>query len=185
MRVLIAGILGAIAMFVWMSIAHIATPLATTGFSQIPNEGPVLSAMRNSMGNTQGLYFYPWTDMKGPKAMEKQAEVFKTKPHGILIYNPPGSPGMMPSMMFEEFVKEAVLSLIAAFLLMQTALAGYAARVGFVSLVGLAGALTTNPSYMIWYGFPANYTLSYGFIDFFGFVVAGLVIAAIVRPKSA
>src|ERR1700677_4337030 len=126
MRVLIAGILGAIAMFVWMSIAHIATPLATTGFSQIPNEGPVLSAMRNSMGNTQGLYFYPWTDMKGPKAMEKQAEVFKTKPHGILIYNPPGSPGMMPSMMFEEFVKEAVLSLIAAFLLMQTALAGYA-----------------------------------------------------------
>ena len=88
-------------------------------------------------------------------------------------------------MMIEEFVKEAALSLIAAFLLMQSILASYVARVGFVSLVGLAGALTTNPSYMIWYGFPANYTLGYGFIDFIGFVVAGLAIAAIVRPRSS
>lgn len=185
MRVLIAGILGAIAMFSWMSIAHMATPLAQIGFSRIPQEGQVVSALQNSIGSGQGLYIFPWMDPKDQNAMKKETEQLKTVPHGLIIYNPAGSDGFSMSLLIKEFAKEVVLSLIAAFLLMQTVLAGYAARVGFVSLVGLAGALTTSPSYMIWYGFPASYTLSYGFIDFFGFVVAGLVIAAIVRPKSA
>ena len=38
MRILLAGLAGAVAMFIWTSIAHMATPLGTIGFSQIPNE---------------------------------------------------------------------------------------------------------------------------------------------------
>src|ERR1700733_612313 len=183
MRILIAGILGAVVMFIWTSVAHVMTPLATTGLSPIPNEGPVVAALHDSIGSKQGLYFYPWMDMKDPNAMAKQAETFKTKPHGILIYNPPGSPDMTMRMMISEIAKEAVLTLIAALLLAQTLLAGYLSRVGIASLIGVAGALTTNVSYWIWYSFPTNYTLAYTFIDFFGYVVAGLVIAAIVKPR--
>lgn len=182
MRILIAGILGGIAMFVWMSIAHLATPLASIGFSQIPNESAVTSTLQNSIGAKQGLYFYPWMDPHDPNAMKLQEEKLKTQPSGLLMYNPAGG-GMKPSLMIAEFVKEAATALIAAFLLAQAMLAGYFARVGFVSLIGLAAALTTNVSYAIWYGFPASYTLAYGFTDFFGYVVAGLVIAAILRPK--
>lgn len=185
MRVLLAAIAGAVAMFIWMSIAHMATPLASVGIDQIPNEGQVISALQNSMAGKQGLYIYPWMDPKDPNGMKKLGEKLKTTPHGILIYNPPGAVGMTPGMMAGEFGKEFVLSLIAAFLLSQAVLGGYLTRVGFVSLIGLAGTLTTNPSYMIWYGFPANYTLAYGFIDFFGFVIAGLAIAAIVGRKPA
>ena len=86
--------------------------------------------------------------------------------------------GMSASMMIAEFAKEAAISLISAFLLAQAMLAGYIARAGFVALIGLAAAMTTNVSYLVWYGFPASYTLAYGFIDFMGYVVAGLVIAA-------
>jgi len=46
MRVVIAGILGGIAMFIWSTIAHVVTPLGQAGISQIPNEAPVIAAMR-------------------------------------------------------------------------------------------------------------------------------------------
>ncbi len=89
MRILIAAILGAVAMFVWTSIAHVATPLGTIGFSQIPDESAVMSAMTSSLGDKQGLFFYPWFDKNDPNAMTKSAESQKTLPHGLLIYNPP------------------------------------------------------------------------------------------------
>src|ERR1700743_191313 len=90
MRILIAALLGAIAMFVWTSVAHLATPLASMGLSQIPNEQAVMSAMQTSLGDKQGLYFYPWMDPKDPNAMPKMQQADKVSPHGLLIYSPPG-----------------------------------------------------------------------------------------------
>jgi len=178
MRVLIAGILGAIAMFVWSSVAHLATPLATTGFSQIPSEAPVLAAMHNSIGDKNGLYFFPWVDPKDPKMMDKEAALMKANPSGLLIYHPPGADtGMGLSRLGAEFGKQLVVSLLAAWLLSMAAIASYLKRVCFVSGLGLAAAITTNVSYWIWYGFPTDYTLAYAFTDFFGYVVAGFAIA--------
>jgi hypothetical protein len=49
MRILLAGILGGIVMFVWTSIAHMALPLGEAGIGEIPNESVVLSAMQSSI----------------------------------------------------------------------------------------------------------------------------------------
>ena len=38
MRILLAGVLGGIMMFVWTSIAHMALPLREAGIDEIPNE---------------------------------------------------------------------------------------------------------------------------------------------------
>jgi hypothetical protein len=180
-----AGIAGAVLMFIWMSIAHMATPLAHIGFSQIPNEAPVLAAMHTSMGDKQGLYFFPWVDPKAPNAMAEEEKLVKTQPSGLVMYHPPmPDGGFSPKLMIFEFVKEALTALIAAFLLAQTAIAAYASRVGFVSLVGFAAALTTNGSYWVWYQFPTDYTLAYGFMDFAGYVAAGLAIAAVLRKPA-
>ena len=59
MRISLAGLLGAIAMFVWTSIAHIATPLATIGISRMSHEAPVLAAMQDGVGAKPGLYVFP------------------------------------------------------------------------------------------------------------------------------
>jgi hypothetical protein len=177
-----AGLAGAVIMFIWTSIAHVATPLGQTGFSQIPNEAPVLSAMHDSIGDKAGLYFFPWVDMKSKTAMADEEAKMKVNPSGLLLYHPPGSgAGMDPKMLVSEFVKEAITALIAAFLLGQTLIVGYSARVGFVSLIGFAAAITTNVSYWVWYRFPTDYTLAYAFTDFFGYVAAGLAIAAVLR----
>jgi hypothetical protein len=181
----VAGVAGAVTMFIWTSIAHVATPLGQTGFNQIPNEALVLTALHDSIGDKSGLYFFPWVDMKSKTAMADEMAKMKINPSGLLLYHPPGAgAGMDPKMLVTEFVKEAITTLIAAFLLGQTLIASYAARVGFVSLIGFAAAITTNVSYWVWYSFPTDYTLAYAFTDFFGYVVAGLAIAAVLRKPA-
>jgi hypothetical protein len=49
-RILLAGILGGIAMFLWSSVAHVMLPLGQTGIKEIPSEASVLSAMYTSLG---------------------------------------------------------------------------------------------------------------------------------------
>ncbi len=183
MRILVAGILGGIEMFVWSSIAHMATPLANIGFSQMSHEQGVLDALKQGVGDKAGLYYFPWVDPSDPKMMEKSARLMKTNPSGMLIYQPAGATFTMAPLLVKEFAKELAQSLIAAFLLSLAALTGYFARLGFVVTVGVFAALGQNTSYWIWYGFPGNYTLAQIVIGLGEAIAAGLVIAALVKPK--
>jgi hypothetical protein len=185
-RVLIAGVLGALAMFVWTSVAHMFTPLGQIGMLSIPNEDSVLVPMQTAMGDKAGLYFFPGVDVNDPNGMTAYEEKAKTVPWGILIYHPPGpDAGMSPMQLVAEFVKELAQTLIAAFLLSLTVIATYLMRVVFVSLISVSAALSTNVSYLIWYKFPADYTLGYMSIEIISGIVAGLVIAAVLKPKAA
>ena len=177
-RVLIAGLLGAIAMFIWSTVAHVVLPLGEAGISQIPNEAPVIAAMQSSIGDRDGLYFYPWVDPKDPNMMQKSAELMKTNPSGLLLYHPPGhgKADMMP-LMVQEFVKQLIIALIAAWLLSMTVIATFVNRVVFVTAIGVAMALSTNASYWIWYGFPLHYTLAYMLIEVVEMLFAGVAIA--------
>ena len=58
-RIFLAALLGAIAMFIWTSIAHMALPLGEAGIGEIPNEAAVLSAMQSSIADQAGTYFFP------------------------------------------------------------------------------------------------------------------------------
>jgi hypothetical protein len=185
-RILIAGLLGAIAMFIWTSVAHTVLPLGQVGFSQMPQEAPVLSAMQASNGDKDGLYFYPWVDPKDPQMMQKSAAAMRAHPSGLLLYHPLGH-GMtdMTRPLIGEFIKELIQSLIAAFLLSLAVIGSYLGRVGFVTLIGIAAAITTNVSYWLWYGFPLDYTLAALLTEGVGYFVAGLAIAWWLGRKSA
>ena len=191
-RLILAGVLGGIAMFIWSSIAHIALPLGEVGVKQIENETAVLSSMSSALGTSSGLYLYPSTGA-GPNATraEKQAAMrdygkkLAANPSGILIYHPPGQSALTARQLGTEFLTELIEALLAAFLLAQTRLSSYAARLGFVAVVGLASAITTNIPYWNWYGFPANYTAAYLTIEFVDYLVAGLVVASLVNAGSS
>ena len=186
MRIAIAGLLGGIAMFIWTSIAHTVLPLGQIGFSQMPQEAPLLSAMQASNGDKDGLYFYPWVDPKDPQMMQKSADAMKAHPSGLLLYHPAGH-GMtdMAAPLIGEFIKEVVQSLIAAFLLSLAVIGSYFGRVGFVTLIGVAAAVTTNVSYWLWYGFPLGFTLAALVTEGVGYFAAGLAIAWWLGRKSA
>ena len=97
-RIFLAALLGAIAMFIWTSIAHMALPLGEAGIREIPNEAAVLSAMQSSIAEKAGLYFFPWFrawPQSEPgsehEAMKHMDEKLAHNPSGILMYHPAGS----------------------------------------------------------------------------------------------
>ena len=81
MRVLIAGILGGIAMYVWATIAHLS-PLGAVGAHTIPNERLVVAALQLSLGDKGGVYIYP-----APSQSQSGAAP-KSTPEGMLAYTP-------------------------------------------------------------------------------------------------
>jgi hypothetical protein len=117
--------------------------------------------------------------------MAQYKEKLKTSASGLLIYKaPPGSDTETMQLVI-EFVTELAVCLLAAFLLAQTALAAYAMRVGFVALVGVTAAISTIVPYWNWYRFPTDFTLAAIFMAVVGYLVAGLAIAFLIKPKAA
>ena len=94
----------------------------------------------------------------------------------FLIYHPPGRDGMMTTQLITEFASDLVESIVLAFILMATALAGFIARLAIAAGVGACAVISTNVSYWTWYGFPLDYTLSFMAMDFVGYIVAGIAI---------
>ena len=188
-RKLVAGILGGLAFFAWSSIAHVATGLGETGFQEIPNEQAVVSCMKANI-TADGLYFIPGTGLPNPThsqrmaAMQQKAAQHYVGPGGILVYHPAQSLELHPGQLLTELGTNIVQVLLAVWLLGQTSLSSFAARWRFVTAAGVLAAISTNISYWTFYGFPGNYTLAYMCVIAMGFVFAGLVVAAMVKPGA-
>jgi hypothetical protein len=187
LRVLIAGVAGGILMFIWSFVAHDLLSLGQMGISTMANDAPALSALQGATGDKDGLYMFPAYDMHAKdKGAEMKAWEAKAKagPSGMVIYHPAGmNREMSAATIVSEGVKEIIVSILAALLLSLTTLTRFWSRAGFVAVVGLIATLTTNPSYWIWYGFPTDYTLGYMLTEWIGYVVAGIAIAALLRPR--
>jgi hypothetical protein len=187
MRILLAALAGAVAMFIWSAIAHMATPLAQMGFSQMTNEPAVLQAMTTeNVSAKPGLFIFPWTDPKDPKMMEKYTELAKTHPTGMLLYRPVGQQlgADMAPMLIKEFIKQFVQALIAAWIVSMIA-ASFMGRTAVVTAIGVSTAVATNVSYWNWYGFPLDYTVAQIIMEIVGALVAGLAISAVLGRRTA
>ncbi len=85
--------------------------------------------------------------------------------------------------MESDVVLELVMVLIAAILLQRANVGSFLGRVLTVVAIGVPAALWTNMSYLLWYQFPLSYTLSQIVIELAGFLAAGLVLSALLRPR--
>ena len=191
MKILLTAILGGIVMFIWTSIAHMALPLGEAGIREIPNESAVVSAMHSNIGEQTGLYIFPGPGVgknasreEKNEAMKHMAEKMAANPSGILMYHAPGRPFAIGKLLGIEFGTELLEAILVVFLLAQTRIVSFAGRVGFVLVVGILAAITTNVSYWNWYGFPGAYTASYMLIQIIGFLLVG-VVAVLLLPKRA
>jgi hypothetical protein len=191
MRILLAGVLGGIAMFIWTSIAHMALPLGEAGINEIPNESAVLSAMQGNIGDKTGLYIFPGLGVGKNATREEKSEAMKqmqqriaANPSGILMYHPPGRPFAFGKSLVVEFSTEVLQAILVIWLLAQTRIGSLGGRVGFVLIAGILAAITTNVSYWNWYGFPGVYTASYILIEIVGFFLVGIVAALLLRKRG-
>jgi len=188
-RKILAAVLGGLAFFFWSYVAHDVLPLGKAGIKEIPNEQAVLASMKANMPE-QGLYFLPGlglpenaTRAQQAAAMEARMRKVETGPSGLLVYHPSLNFSFGKALVI-ELGTNILQVLLAVILLSQTNLTGFGARWRFLSLIGILAAISTNISYWNWYGFPTTYTLAYICTVALGFVIAGLVAAAIVKPGS-
>lgn len=192
-RIFLAGVLGAVAMFAWTSIAHMVTPLGEAGVENTMKDEELLSALKSNVKDKPGFYMYPSmglppdaTHAQQSEAMEKYPEKLEKNPSGFFIYHPAGSrPMNMGKFLSIEFITELVEALLAVWLLAQTRIVTFGGRLGFVTAAGIMAAIATNVSYWNWWGFPTVYTAAYILIQVVGFFLVGLVAAIMFRRVTA
>ena len=176
-KILLAGIVGGLALFVWGGLSHMVLGLGEAGMQFLPQQQPVMQALQASIPQS-GFYMFPQGDKAGNLPANEAGG-----PYGLLIYHSTGASGMRPAQLVNECILDIVLATLAAYLLsLAHALGRYAARVGLVFVVGLIAALMTHVQYWNWYAFPTTYTVANIFDNLIGFLIVGLVAAAFVKP---
>ncbi len=191
-RVILAAIVGGIGMFVWNFVAHDVLPLGESGIRELPNEPAAIANFKEGTADKGGLYYFPGPGLGPNPTREEKAAVMKhmneklaASPSGMLLYHPAGREMNMGPLLGIEFATECAEVLLAAFLLRQTTLRGFAAKFGFFLVAGVLTAIATNIPYWNWYGFPKHFIGAAILMQIVGFAVAGLVGAPLVRTKSS
>lgn len=185
-RILVAGIVGGVLMFMWGFVSHELTPIGEMGIRQFsPENEAAITADIQKAATERGAYFFPGMriDKSAPKADQDAAQQagfdkWNAGPRGVVIYDPElGLKGMTPLLINEG------LSNIAAALFAATIVGclscGYLGRVFACVGIGLAAWLSIDVSYWNWYRFPFDMTLGSLLDQLGGWLVAGVGIAAI------
>ena len=188
-RIVLAGLLGGLALFAWESVAHMVLPLGEAGLKGLNNEPTVLAALKENIKDP-GFYFFPAGDTLKPgmtgqqqqQAMENQAKLMRAGPAGILVIHPEGLDSLTPGQLLTQFGADVAVMILAALLLSHaTALKTYMGRLIFVALIGLVPTLQTDLPQWNWFGFPGTYLLAQFTVHLAGFVAGGLVLAKLVK----
>lgn len=192
-KVILAGILGGILMFIWGGLWHDQLPTAFAGLHSLPNEQAVLSVMKTNIPEA-GMYLFPGLGVPDDAPFSQKKEAMKkleqnppSSPQGVLIYEPAGA-GLSAKMLVTEAATNIVQALLVAFLLAQTGLKRFSSRLGFAFVIGVLAAITTNISLWNFYHFPGSWIAGQISFLILGYFLVGIVVAAIVKggaPKAA
>jgi hypothetical protein len=122
MRVLVAGVIGGIVLFIWGAVAHMALPIGEMGMKVATNQDAALAAMSASATPGTGVYMLPgmspeeWSNEATRMAFAEKA---KASPYAFVIYQPGGNPvnvSMGPALV-KQFVGDTLVALLVAWLM--------------------------------------------------------------------
>ncbi|HEY6572165.1 MAG TPA: hypothetical protein VI198_02500 [Candidatus Eisenbacteria bacterium] len=185
-RLILAGIVAGVALFVWGAVEHMMTPIGEMGIAGHPHEAMLLPAIQQTTPKP-GLYMFPWLDMsKKPTKEQEQAyiEKYKTGPHGMLVLGPNGEDPMPPSRLAKELFANILTAIVAAFLLAKfaTGLGGFVSG-GIITF--LIGWMSISVPHWNWYSFPAPFVLAELIDQLIGGAIVGLVVGLVMARRRA
>jgi len=185
MRIITAAIVGGLIVFGVSAVFHTLTPLGTMGLSFLPNEDPVMQAFKTNIPRS-GLYFFPGGTMGKMTEQEQQAWAAKLRsgPSGLIVYTAEGLEAMEPRQLVSELIANILAAAIASILLTFMA-APYITKAISCALLAVFAFLSLSASHWIWYHYPTTFVAAELVMEFIAWLLAGLVIAKIVTPKSA
>lgn len=189
-RILLAGLLGGLAIFLWEGLAHMALPLGEAGFRVLPDE-PGFSRLVKEQFKDAGLYIFPAPEFRpGMSPVDRQKAIdaamarSEVGPTGLLLVHPGGRAEVTAAQFGVQVIADILGMLVAAWLLWIASLRRYGARVLFVTALALFPILQAYIPYWNWYGFPTSFTAAAGITNFVGCLIGGLVVARFVRPPA-
>ena len=185
MRIIIAGIIGGIVMFMWGAVSHMVLPVGEMGLKAIPNETAVVADLRANI-TEPGMYFIPGMDMSRAQTPEEEAawtEKYTAGPNALLIYHPTGETPMSPRQFAAELGTDILASIfVALFFTWMTP--SFSKRVVLATLIGLVAWLSIDVSYWNWFRFPGSFIAGELVDQVVGWFAAGLVMAFIAKPRA-
>ncbi len=191
-KTLLAAFVGGLILFVWSIFAWIIiASLHAPSIRQLPNDDQVINALR-AVG-TKGVYVFPAMPQETASMSKEAAEAaqktwqqkYEQGPRGMIFFDPSGG----STMMVPEFILGLILDIVAAFLaawilVRSTAAASpFVARVAFVGILGIFISVVTHLSNYNWMDYPLDYTTAMIADTIASWVLAGIGIAAIVKPQ--
>jgi len=169
MAVIKGGILGGLVLFLWGMFSWMVLPWHMETLHKFKNEQVVASAVLNNVSEP-GVYFLPHAFEQ-----QKHLRIFTS----IDAEAMPSSSMAIP--MAIGLLTQIIGAFLVAWLLSKTRGLNYFTRVGFVVVFALAAGVITAVPYWNWFGFDSNFTLV-GMADLLiSWLLAGLIIAKVVR----
>ena len=183
-KILLGGLVAGIIIFFWGFAAHECCCRSVRLECMIcPQEAPFSATVKDTV-TKPGIYLLPGRAMMKSKSEEDQKLVMEKVakgPTGFLIIHPEGSETSLPKYLLPQFLTNVVCGILAAFLVTQLR-PGFVVRVLCVTLMGVFGFVMVCVPYWNWYGFPLDFTIAQAIEHTVGWFLAGLALAAIVRP---
>jgi hypothetical protein len=185
-KVLIAGIVGGIALFIWSALAWTVLPLHKASLHGIINEDAMIAILKTNLGE-KAVYVFPARPAEGQAGMEAYTQKMEQGPVGMIIYDPQGMGAMMTSQFIVGLIIDILAALLAAWILSRSTARGssFIARVTFCGLLGMFISLGSFLPGWNWMGYALDYTTAMVADALLGWLIAGLVIAAFVKVPAA
>ena len=184
-RLLLGTVIGGVVLFAWGFASWMFLDLHHLDVDPIlPDEAAVVKALE---GTERGVYWIPGgsqdTEM-GSDEYKAWEEKHKKGPTGFLVYDPKGSDPMSTTVMAIGVGINLLTAFAVALLLQLAASRSFIKRFLMVFLVGVAVALVMDAQGWNWQGFPDDWVRGFVLDHLGGFAALGIVLAAIVRPRS-
>ncbi|WP_158752883.1 hypothetical protein [Dyella sp. S184] len=180
MRVLVAGLIGGILMFLWGVVAHMALGLGNVGLKQPASESVVLSTLHEGLGDKAGVYILPSLD---PKKMGDAAEVIAYQqqairsPYAWVVYMPQGDDmTRMGPQIGRQWASDTLSALALAFVMGLAGL-GFRRRLALAAVAVAFAWLSSMVPYWNWYRFPLDFTWAALIEQLIGWLIAGAAMA--------
>ena len=181
MRIVIAGLIGGIVLFVWSMLAHVVLLIGELGMKVASNQDVTISTLQAAADKGPGVYMIPgmapeqWQD---DAAMQAFVEKYKAAPSAFVVYDPSGNPSMsnMVPNLVKQFIGDYFIALLAAWIMASGAFS-FGTRVAMGAAMGLIAWLSANVPYWNWYRFPMDFTIG-AWLDYgLGLLIASIAMA--------
>ncbi len=182
LRLLLSAFLAAVLMFV---CGFVFWAILATRFQVMQSVAEDEAAIHELASHLpkSGVYRYPNYD-EGNMDQKEFARKHTKGPLVTIFYQTAGADPMQPRVLVMGFVHYFIVALLAGNLLYMVKLPTYFGRWGFILALGVFAAVFIDPSDTIWFSHPWQYPLFNAAYHVATCAVAGVVLAAFIRPAA-